>query len=209
MNGDGRVSIPRAGARMRAMCGWLRAGAVLVVACMVGGAMFLPSRSDAATFRVVDAETGEPLEGAVVVVVWNWYPPALEGHKEPYQVVERVTTADGTFSGALWPGLPLPLERRDVLVFKPGYRPRVAQTSDRWAPLFAQTDVGLTKIVSLQEARRYHLPRDLGAAVCLGEGGMGCVQRSQVPHLMRAMAIHQKIYAPSPGGISPAEEGRQ
>ncbi len=200
---QGTVSAQRTDDRMRAICEWLQAVAV-IVACVVGGIMLSPSRSDADTFRVVDEATGEPLEGAVVVVVWN---RALFHGVAPYRVVERVTGADGMFSATVFPGVSLPAERRDLVVYKPGYRPRIEHTRDRGAPLFGQADIGLAKVASLQEARGYRQASDVGVEVCGGELDLGCVRPDQVPHLMHVMAIHQKIFNPPPAGISPSGQG--
>jgi hypothetical protein len=206
MHAEGHARAQWTGARMRAACAWLPAVAAVGIACVVGGIVFSPARGDAATFRVIDGATGDPLEGAAVVVVWH---RAVFHGVAPYHVAERVTGVDGTFAAPVFPGLPLLQARRDVLLFKPGYRPRVEHTRDRTAPLLRQTEIALTKVTSLEEARAQARAGDLGMGLCVGAWHAGCVRPEQVPHLMRLMAIQQKVYNPPPAGISPSgQRGR-
>jgi hypothetical protein len=89
---------------------------------------------------VVDAETGRPLEGVIVVAQWILYEASVGGQnpRKRLQVLETVTAPDGTYAFPGWgPKLNLPvinpfggyfccfLTNRDPLLnlFKPGYRP--------------------------------------------------------------------------------------
>lgn len=78
------------------------------------------------TGTVVDAETGKPIEGAVVHVEWTVTTgvPGLQSTKT-YDVVEKVTDKEGTFRfwGVLNPIVNRPL----IIVYKKGY---VAWRSD-------------------------------------------------------------------------------
>ncbi len=85
-------------------------------------AMLLISCSSYAkmTGTVVDAETGEPIEGAVALVQWS----AQEGipgftYWERFMVVEAVTDKDGKFSVSA-PLIPFG-KRRVVVIYKKGY----------------------------------------------------------------------------------------
>jgi hypothetical protein len=72
------------------------------------------------TGSVVDAETGEPIEGAVVLVEWT-KTKGLPGmtHTESYKVIEAVTDKEGnvTISGVFNPTVNPP----QVTVYKKGY----------------------------------------------------------------------------------------
>ncbi len=72
--------------------------------------------------KVVDAETGEPVEGAVVLGVW--YVSMIYGSKY-YDARETVTDKNGEFS-IHGKGLRIMsnLEPMDILIFKAGYKYR-------------------------------------------------------------------------------------
>src|SRR3989304_86240 len=73
------------------------------------------------TGTVVDAETGKPIEGAVVLVEWTII-KGLPGmnYTESYKVVEVVTDKDGSFTVS---GVSNPLVNRPphLVVYKKGY----------------------------------------------------------------------------------------
>jgi len=93
--------------------------------------------------RVVDASTGQPLEGVIVVAQWVLYRTTLGGENphERLQVLETVTAPDGTYAFPGWGPKPNPLRidsigsigvgfccfltDRDpkLSFFKSGYRP--------------------------------------------------------------------------------------
>src|SRR5262249_30593831 len=129
-------------ARMRPMRGRLATVAASVVAGALC-AVVLAVRTDAATLRVIDEATGDPLEGAVVVVVWSR--ATLHGGETPYRVVERVGGANGEISVSVMPGVTALMEGRQVVVYKTGYRPLTQHARDRAAPLFDRAVIGLTK----------------------------------------------------------------
>jgi len=80
--------------------------------------------------QVVDAETGEPIEGANVIAHWQLVVGGLDGPSNSGQleVKETVTDKDGRFSfdGFTRPNLVPLVELRDedpaVIIFKPGYK---------------------------------------------------------------------------------------
>jgi len=69
--------------------------------------------------NVVDAETGHPIEGAVVLVEWTRATGIGDKHTSSVKVVEKVTDKAGKFSvfGTLKPFVDPP----DVTVYKRGY----------------------------------------------------------------------------------------
>jgi hypothetical protein len=90
-----------------------------------------PSTSSSAIIRhdgpyegkVIDAETGEPIEGAVVLGVWYRIHPNVAGwNSEFYDATETLTDENGDFS---IPGLGLlvfsNIDTIDILIFKAGY----------------------------------------------------------------------------------------
>ena len=87
--------------------------AILLIPSLTG--CYLPL-----TAKVVDAETGEPIEGAVVLVEWTIQKgiPGLV-HGESYKAVSAVTNKDGkvTISGVFNPFVDPP----QVTVYKKGY----------------------------------------------------------------------------------------
>jgi hypothetical protein len=82
---------------------------------------------------VVDAQTGHPLEGVIVVAQWVLH-VAPVGYGPRLQVLETVTDAQGVYQFPGWgpklnPRFPLSsLDMRDpgLTFFKPGYRPHGA-----------------------------------------------------------------------------------
>src|SRR5438552_1358277 len=84
--------------------------AAALVATMLLGALGLsPAPLEAATFQgtVVDGETAEPLEGALVIVIWWREGGHAAGHAQPiaYHVAEQITDVRGRFAADVSPGL--------------------------------------------------------------------------------------------------------
>ena len=78
--------------------------------------------------RVVDADTGEPIEGAVAVADWKLYGGGIGhgGHRSSLLVQATVTDTDGRFAFPAWgPTLRPSYEALDrapwLIVFKSGY----------------------------------------------------------------------------------------
>ncbi len=78
---------------------------------------------------VVDAATGQPLEGVVIVAQWVLHTPAGSGPR--LEVLETVTDASGAYQFPGWGPKPNPrpfssmtmFKAPGVAFFKPGYRP--------------------------------------------------------------------------------------
>ena len=73
--------------------------------------------------KVIDADTGEPIEAAVVLGVWNKeYPTPGGGVSEFYDARETVTDKNGEFSiSGMGLRVMSNLEPMDVVIFKAGY----------------------------------------------------------------------------------------
>jgi hypothetical protein len=90
----------------------------------------LPLSADPIDSRVVDVETGAPIEGAVVLAYWELHPGSLSGDARPCgaaNVEDTVTDKDGNFHLPGW-GPTMAACRGEMrqgnphlTVFKPGY----------------------------------------------------------------------------------------
>jgi hypothetical protein len=114
---------------------WLIAGVVISMILFLGYSMFGHHPffywGEAIHGRVVDAESGEPIEGAVVLVDWKLYSGGMGhgGHRDPLFVQETVTDARGEFAFDKWGPIRRPLTGAlDTapwfVVFKSGYEHR-------------------------------------------------------------------------------------
>lgn len=88
--------------------------------------------------QIVDAETGDPIKGAIVVAQWVLFHVGIGhgGHKSRIHIDEAVTDKDGRYYVPAWgPKIRPPmteLVNRDpeILIFKSDYEPRTVQNSD-------------------------------------------------------------------------------
>jgi hypothetical protein len=73
--------------------------------------------------KVIDADTGEPIQGAIVLGVWYRIHPNVAGwNSELYDSVEKITDKDGNFSiKGLGPLLMSNIDPMDIVIFKAGY----------------------------------------------------------------------------------------
>ena len=104
-------------------------GSLALALALVAAALFAPSAHAAGPWRatIVDAETGRPLEGVVVVAAFTKYTKHLAGTAggEYYGSDEVVTGPDGRFeipARNLWNPVRIFSEvRMELTVVKPGY----------------------------------------------------------------------------------------
>jgi len=93
---------------------------ILILVLIISLSLMVTGCSADMSGIVIDAETGKPIEGAVVLVEWTIEKglPGL-GHTESYKVVEVITDKEGKFkvSGVFNPLVDPP----DVTVYKKGY----------------------------------------------------------------------------------------
>lgn len=155
--------------------------------------------------QVIDAETNEPLGGAIIVVVWRkTVRLSMEGRQVLHEVAEAVTDAEGRFSVEDNPSWNLnPLTQLDpypeIGIFHPGYAAfpgswdsiRVRKQSGRieemnWSErievLRRGMIVRLGKLTSREDFARYSTP----AAVVVG----GAPPQT-IPRLMKALDEHR------------------
>ncbi|HEX2667786.1 MAG TPA: carboxypeptidase-like regulatory domain-containing protein [Gammaproteobacteria bacterium] len=112
----------------------MRARLVLValsLSAMAGCALGLvPLSADPIDSRVVDSDTGAPIEGAVVLAYWELHSGSLSGDSRPCgaaNVEDTVTDKDGRFQLPGWgPTMPdcsgqMRQGNPHLYVFKPGY----------------------------------------------------------------------------------------
>jgi hypothetical protein len=85
--------------------------------------ILLPSELEAAMLKakVVDAETNEAIEGAVVVVVWRRpvFYPCMDSCQTVHDAAETVTDAQGNFS--IDTSMGLLANERMITTYRPGY----------------------------------------------------------------------------------------
>jgi hypothetical protein len=89
--------------------------------CLFLGALLLNGCAGPTTFRVLDAETKEPVEGAVSIAMW-YRTKGLPGLSSTYtaKAVEAESDADGFFR-IPWVVGTLALQKPHLKVYKPGY----------------------------------------------------------------------------------------
>ena len=113
---------------------------LFVLATMLcGGGWFLQPTHAADLYhgRVVDEETGEPLSGAVLTVIWYTTPiVSMERTRSFLSAQEALTDGDGKFSLLASPEIdwnPFTTVRKppQVVIYKPGYAP-LAPASPAW-----------------------------------------------------------------------------
>ncbi len=149
--------------------------------------------------RVVDQETGEPLAGAVVTVVWFRSPIlGLEGTRDFQSAQETVADGDGKFSLVVSPGIdwnPLTYIRKEpeIVIFQPGYEPTWAgwmrrnkfETSIEFAEVLKKgATVKLSRLKTREELVNFS---DLGV-FAFPPG----VRIQQVPNLIRMINVQRK-----------------
>lgn len=112
---------------------WVLTGALFWGVCTMGGA----EAGGPWKGQIVDAETGQPLEGVVVLMHWTTYTSSVGGWAggEFYDAEEVVTGPDGRFviqarsTVALVPWKKI---SRDLVIFKPGYGQWRFQGEQNW-----------------------------------------------------------------------------
>jgi len=156
--------------------------------------------------RVVDARSGEPLAGAVVVVITHRYPithiapnlPPREGPPQFVKAVESVTDAGGRFRIDTSTGVaPSEPHEQRAVVFKPGYRAytKQARRAQGAPPLFASESLGLGKMTELREMTALRTRQDVGIPT-----GIADVPVESTPKLNRLLFLQQKLVAPIQAG---------
>jgi hypothetical protein len=169
---------------------------------MVAGLLSCGSATDARAQiyrgKVVDAETGQPLEGAVFAVVWSKKPRVtMDGPEYFHSATEALTDAKGEFSvdgspGVDWNPFTYIVNRPSVGIFMPGYAPfptghvkEIPREEMVKGMIGAGVVIKLPKLKNQQEMRRYTSP---GTLEILSD-----TPHEAMPNLMRAINIHRKL----------------
>jgi hypothetical protein len=143
----------------------------------------------------VDAETGEPLEGAVVVMVW--YAPVLDPRcmdscSKFHDAIEALSQSDGTFLVDF--SRPWLAHRTAVEIYKPGYRVVGFGTpSIEGKGLPDEPVVRLMKLKSLRDYMDDHVQ----FSVCFSQPkdwSRWCVPPDKIPNYMRLHRLQWKIF---------------
>lgn len=181
----------------------------LVLSLVVAGALLVATAHETSAFRgmVVDGDTGEPLERAVVVVVWHRSAlVALDSRTVVDKAIERLTGSRGEFSeNDSPPLLSLGFKKREVMIFKPGYHTLTGVTYDHRAPLFGEQIIRLKKIRTLGEARQRSNTTQFLCPSAFPPHDF-CVPEARLPNLMRILKVESRIYDAYPADRSRVEE---
>ena len=151
----------------------------------------------------IDADTGEPIEGAAVTVVWKRRPfITMDGPRYFHNAKEALTDKEGNFSvdsspGIDWSPFTYRLKEPHIVIFKPGYGPYpVEHVSPRYdlktsrerlldfpelnVLLLKGTTVKLRRLKTEEELKRFTSPGSLW---------LGKIPWGRIPILMRLINI--------------------
>jgi hypothetical protein len=173
---------------------------IFVLTWLVASLVLMPSRSAAVTFhgQVVDATTGEPLEGAVIAVIWHRYPYVYLMDPVPVfqKAVETVSDVNGKFAvDDSYDWLPFRFKIRRAVVFKPGYRPILDSLgeSEGDRPLFKEQLLKLEKLRTHKDLAEFTSHGDFDIPNCGSSSNSYCVPENRVKHLTRLLQLQRKI----------------
>jgi hypothetical protein len=155
--------------------------------------------------KVVDADTGEPLEGAVFVVVWYKKPLiTMDGPTDFHDAKEVLTDAKGEFSldgspAIDWNPFTSVSKSPAIAIFKPGYGPfpfgyvaDVPIQETKKALIKEGAVIKLPKLKTEQEMRKYTTPSDMLLSTS--------IPYDQIPNLIRLINIQRKNLGLQPIG---------
>lgn len=187
---------------------------LILVLSWAGGYFVNPTHgSDLYQGRVVDEETGQPLVGAVLTVVWFRSPiVALEGGRDFQSAQETVTDNDGKFALIVSPGIdwnPFTYVRKapEILFYHPGYEPTWAgwMTRNKFDTTlgFAEAlkkglTIKLLKLKTKEELIKFTRITSLTHVT---------VRYEHIPRLIQAVNVQKKLVGlkpyPAQGGKDP------
>lgn len=155
--------------------------------------------------KVVDAQTGEPLEGAVIAIVWYKKPViTMNGPQYFHSAKEGFTDSNGEFSvdgspGIDWNPLTYIKERPYIAIFKPGYGPfptgyfRERPTQEIEKALVEEGAViRMPALRTEQEKTQYGSPTAMRIPPD--------IPYEEIPNLIRLINVHRKSLGFSPIG---------
>jgi hypothetical protein len=145
--------------------------------------------------RVVDAETGEPLEGTVIVAVWyrRVFYPCMDGCTTYHDAVEAVTDAQGRFSIDI--SARILSNDRKIVFYKPGYHAPGYLTYP-WTRATSGPQPSNGAIIRLIKIKRRDDTRvsDLNVGYCTETyDGNWCVPQRKVRNYIRLFEQYNKI----------------
>jgi hypothetical protein len=165
----------------------------IVIAVFLGWNILVPLAIRSATYhgKVVDEETGAPIAGAVVTVVWYHSPILGLAQTRSFQnVQETVTENDGSFSLWTWPRISLnPFTYvstpPDAIVYKAGYAPFARSTvpDDEINKTLEKGIIKLLRFKTKEEAMKF---------VSLGSVYVIDVPNYRIPKLIHQVNVHGK-----------------
>lgn len=175
-------------------------GGNLIIALLLASILFATSQQPAyaATFhgKVVDAETGEPLTGAVVAVTWHKKAIlSMDGGWYFHNAREAVADAEGNFSldastGINWNPFTIVQEPR-IIIFYPGYGPISPSYPREFRDVYGIAEglkpgalVKLPKLKTQEELRKFACSSCVELAAD--------VPPEKVPNLLRLINVHIK-----------------
>ena len=151
---------------------------VFVVLIILGGWNILGTMAFGDVYHgtVVDEETGDPLEGASVSVIWYRTPIIqLAGSLYFQNAQETVTDANGKFSlevspGIDWSPFTTVVKEQVTVIYKPGYGPfapgrmprKFWEYSERVAAFRKGATIKLAKLKTKEEMREFSILSSLG-----------------------------------------------
>ena len=149
--------------------------------------------------QVVDEETGKPLEGAVVVVVWHKKPiVSMDAPEYFHDAKETLTDGEGKFTLNASPAIDwnpfTMIKEPNIVIFQPGYEPfALLRTLMRQGfHSFEDIDTAFQKgaVIKLPKLKsRDELIKFSG----FGDVLIGGVPFEKIPNLKRAFDIQRKM----------------
>lgn len=188
------------------MRNWNLCVILIATLCICSADLSIAAASDIYQGRIVDEQTGAPLGGTVITVVWFRSPLVYMDRRREFQSAqEAIADTNGNFSLLVAPGIDwnpftYVLDRPDIVIFHPGYEPtwagwivRMGFTEETFPEaLKLGLTIKLRKLTTKEELRRYSSVGSLLSPV---------VPHHAVINLLRAINI-QSIMA----GLQPYPE---
>jgi hypothetical protein len=146
--------------------------------------------------QVLDEETGKPLEGAVVVVVWHTRPIiAMDAPEYFHDAKEALTDAQGRFRMEASPAIEwnpfTVIKKPNIAIFQPGYEPfaLLRPLTRQGFKSFEDVDRALQKgaTIKLPPLKTQEQLKKSGLDIAIGE-----VPSAKIPNLIRVINVQRK-----------------
>lgn len=146
---------------------------VLTAACRRGPEQWGPFRG-----QVIDAETGKPISGAHVMMLWIREPPSLHVTQWFYDAQETVTDTDGRFEIPRRTRLLTAfVEAPGLSVFAPAYLMQAPEVTPSDGRAYVDPTVVRMRPLTTREEQCRHRPREPRSAQASAPKLMDAVQR--------------------------------